>query len=89
MLELVELSEAGARYPRQLSGGQQQRVALARAVVFEPEVLLMDEPLGALDRRLREHMQVELRALQRRLGITTLSVTHDQEEAMACPTRLS
>lgn len=82
-LEMVRLGDAGGRYPRQLSGGQQQRVALARALVFEPHVLLMDEPLGALDRKLREHMQVELRALQQRLGITTLSVTHDQEEAMA------
>jgi putative spermidine/putrescine transport system ATP-binding protein len=70
------------RYPRQLSGGQQQRVALARAIVFEPPVLLMDEPLGALDKRLREEMQVELRHLQRELGITTVSVTHDQVEAL-------
>lgn len=82
-LELIQLSALGDRFPRQLSGGQQQRVALARAVVFEPRVLLMDEPLGALDRKLREEMQIELRDFQKRLGITTLSVTHDQDEAMA------
>ena len=81
-LELVRLQRFEQRYPRQLSGGQQQRVALARAVVFEPPVLLMDEPLGALDKRLRETMQVEIRHLQRQLGITTLSVTHDQVEAL-------
>ena len=72
-----------ARYPHQLSGGQQQRIALARALVFEPQILLMDEPLGALDSKLREQMQVELRKFQQTLGITTLYVTHDQEEAMA------
>jgi spermidine/putrescine ABC transporter ATP-binding subunit len=81
-LELVRLHGFADRYPRQLSGGQQQRVALARAIVFEPPVLLMDEPLGALDKRLREDMQVELRHLQRQLGITTVSVTHDQVEAL-------
>jgi spermidine/putrescine ABC transporter ATP-binding subunit len=81
-LELVKLAGYGDRYPRQLSGGQQQRVALARAIVFEPSVLLLDEPLGALDKMLREEMQVELRELQRRLGITTVFVTHDQEEAL-------
>ena len=81
-LELVRLDGFADRYPRQLSGGQQQRVALARAIVFEPPVLLMDEPLGALDKRLREDMQVELRHLQRELGITTVSVTHDQVEAL-------
>lgn len=81
-LELVQLPAVGSRHPRQLSGGQQQRVAVARALVFEPKVLLMDEPLGALDRKLREQMQVELRSLQQKLGITTLYVTHDQEEAM-------
>jgi len=81
-LELVRLQGYGDRYPRQLSGGQQQRVALARAIVFEPPVLLMDEPLGALDKRLREVMQVEVRHLQRELGITTVSVTHDQVEAL-------
>jgi putative spermidine/putrescine transport system ATP-binding protein len=81
-LSLVRLQGFESRYPRQLSGGQQQRVALARAIVFEPPVLLMDEPLGALDKRLRELMQVELRHLQRQLGITTVSVTHDQTEAL-------
>jgi len=81
-LDLVRLHGFADRHPRQLSGGQQQRVALARAIVFEPPVLLMDEPLGALDKRLREDMQVELRHLQRELGITTVSVTHDQVEAL-------
>ncbi len=81
-LGLVRLEGLAGRYPRQLSGGQQQRVALARAIVFEPPVLLMDEPLGALDKRLREDMQVEIRHLQRELGITTVSVTHDQVEAL-------
>ena len=82
-LALVGLAELAARRPRQLSGGQQQRVALARALVIEPDILLLDEPLGALDRRLRLHMQTELKALQQRLGVTTLLVTHDQEEALA------
>jgi putative spermidine/putrescine transport system ATP-binding protein len=81
-LELVRLTGFEGRYPKQLSGGQQQRVALARAIVFEPPLLLMDEPLGALDKRLRELMQVEVRHLQRQLGITTVSVTHDQVEAL-------
>jgi putative spermidine/putrescine transport system ATP-binding protein len=81
-LGLVRLGGFESRYPRQLSGGQQQRVALARAIVFEPPVLLMDEPLGALDKRLREAMQVEIRHLQKELAITTVSVTHDQVEAL-------
>ena len=81
-LELVKLEALGDRYPRQLSGGQQQRVALARAIVVKPAVLLLDEPLGALDKLLREEMQVELRSLQQRLGITAVFVTHDQEEAL-------
>jgi spermidine/putrescine ABC transporter ATP-binding subunit len=81
-LTLVRLEGFEKRYPKQLSGGQQQRVALARAIVFEPAVLLMDEPLGALDKRLREAMQNELRELQKTLGITTISVTHDQIEAL-------
>ncbi|MBL8697642.1 MAG: ABC transporter ATP-binding protein [Alphaproteobacteria bacterium] len=81
-LDLVRLGDFGERFPAQLSGGQQQRVALARALVIEPAVLLLDEPLGALDKGLRESMQVELRALQRRLGVTTVMVTHDQDEAL-------
>ncbi len=81
-LELVKLDALADRYPRQLSGGQQQRVALARAIVVKPAVLLLDEPLGALDKMLREQMQVELRNLQQRLGITAVFVTHDQEEAL-------
>lgn len=81
-LDLVELGRFADRYPRQLSGGQQQRVALARAVVFEPDVLLLDEPLSALDKMLREQMQVEIRHLQQRLNMTTVFVTHDQEEAL-------
>jgi putative spermidine/putrescine transport system ATP-binding protein len=81
-LDLVQLGALGARTPAQLSGGQQQRVALARALVIEPAMLLLDEPLGALDKSLREDMQVELRALQQRLGLTTIMVTHDQDEAL-------
>jgi putative spermidine/putrescine transport system ATP-binding protein/spermidine/putrescine transport system ATP-binding protein len=81
-LELVRLNDFGGRAPSQLSGGQQQRVALARAIVIAPAVLLLDEPLGALDKALRENMQVELRSLQRRLGVTTILVTHDQDEAL-------
>ncbi len=82
MLDLVQLAGRGDMYPRQLSGGQQQRIALARSLVLDPRVLLLDEPLGALDKSLRESMQFEIRAMQQRLGITTLLVTHDQEEAM-------
>jgi putative spermidine/putrescine transport system ATP-binding protein len=81
-VRLVQLSGYEERMPSQLSGGQQQRVALARAVVVEPALLLLDEPLGALDKSLRQEMQVELRSLQRRLGITTVMVTHDQDEAL-------
>ncbi|PHK93128.1 polyamine ABC transporter ATP-binding protein [Pseudoroseomonas rhizosphaerae] len=87
-LARVRLGGFGARKPAQLSGGQQQRVALARALVFEPDILLLDEPLGALDRKLREEVQVELKSLQRDLGITTLLVTHDQEEALSLSDRL-
>jgi iron(III) transport system ATP-binding protein len=82
-LRLMEMESFGARPATALSGGQQQRVAIARALVFEPRVLLMDEPLSNLDAKLREQMRVELRALQQKLGITTVYVTHDQEEAMA------
>jgi len=87
-LELVGLKGLENRLPRQLSGGQQQRAALARALVFRPAVLLMDEPLGALDKKLREQMQFEIKAIQRRLGITVLYVTHDQEEAMYMSDRI-
>jgi len=88
-LELVGLSEYGARRPNQLSGGQQQRVALARTVVIEPQVLLLDEPLSNLDKKLRVTMRQELLALQRKLGITTIFVTHDQEEAMTTADRMA
>jgi putative spermidine/putrescine transport system ATP-binding protein/spermidine/putrescine transport system ATP-binding protein len=81
-LDLVQLPGFEDRVPQQLSGGQQQRVALARALVIEPAVLLLDEPFGALDKKLREGMQIELRQLQQRLGITTIFVTHDQDEAL-------
>jgi len=87
-LDLVQLSRYGDRLPAQLSGGQQQRVALARAIVIAPAMLLLDEPLGALDKGLRESMQVELRALQHRLGITTVMVTHDQDEALTMADRI-
>ncbi|MBP1845750.1 putative spermidine/putrescine transport system ATP-binding protein/spermidine/putrescine transport system ATP-binding protein [Rhizobium petrolearium] len=89
VLDLVALGKFADRYPRQLSGGQQQRVALARAVVFEPDVLLLDEPLSALDKMLREQMQVEIRQLQHRLGMTTVFVTHDQEEALTMSDRVA
>jgi len=88
-LEMVSLSTMGDRRPGQLSGGQQQRVALARAIVIEPRVLLCDEPLAALDKKLRQQMQFELKELQKTLGITTLFVTHDQEEAMAMSDRIA
>ena len=82
MLTLVQLSHLGARYPRQLSGGQQQRVAMARALVSAPRLLLMDEPLGALDKKLREQMQAEIRRIHRSVGTTVVYVTHDQSEAL-------
>jgi len=88
-LARVNLHELGDRYATQLSGGQQQRVAVARALVYEPAVLLMDEPLGALDRKLREHMQIELRQLQQDLRISCIYVTHDQEEALTMSDRIA
>ena len=87
-LGLVDLAALGARYPRELSGGQQQRVALARALVIEPDVLLLDEPLSNLDAKLREQLREDIRALQRRLGMTAIYVTHDQAEAMALADRV-
>ncbi len=88
-LALVHLAGLEDRYPRQLSGGQQQRVALARAIVVRPAVLLLDEPLGSLDKKLREEMQVELRQLQQAIGITAVFVTHDQEEALTLSDRVA
>jgi spermidine/putrescine transport system ATP-binding protein len=88
-LELVGLSGMGTRKPKQLSGGQQQRVALARALVNEPPILLLDEPLGALDLKLRKQMQMELKSLQKKLGITFIYVTHDQEEALTMSDRIA
>ncbi len=88
-LDRVRLGPLGDRRPSQLSGGQQQRVALARALVFEPRVILLDEPLGALDKNLREEMQLELRALHRRLGLTFVFVTHDQSEALTMSDRIA
>ncbi|TIV88749.1 MAG: ATP-binding cassette domain-containing protein, partial [Mesorhizobium sp.] len=87
-LDLVQLGEYGGRMPHELSGGQQQRVALARALVFRPGVILMDEPLGALDKQLREHMQLELKRLQKSLGTTMVFVTHDQSEALTMSDRI-
>ena len=88
VLALVHLEAYGDRRPDQLSGGQQQRVALARAVVFEPKLLLLDEPLGALDKRLRESLQLELRRIHRELGVTIIFVTHDQDEALTLSDRI-
>jgi ABC-type Fe3+/spermidine/putrescine transport system ATPase subunit len=89
MLELVELPEFGDRYPEQLSGGQQQRIALARALAPSPDVLLLDEPLASLDKKLRENMQVELRRIQQKVGITTILVTHNQQEALTMSDRVA
>ena len=89
MLELVRLGGFGKRKPHELSGGQQQRVALARALILSPDVLLLDEPLGALDAKLRRELQVELKSIQREVGITFLYVTHDQEEALTMSDRLA
>jgi putative spermidine/putrescine transport system ATP-binding protein len=88
MLDLVGLQGFGQRHPKELSGGQQQRVALARALVFGPSLLLLDEPLGALDKNLREQMQIEIKRIQRALGVTTIFVTHDQSEAMSMSDRI-
>jgi spermidine/putrescine ABC transporter ATP-binding subunit len=88
-LEKVKLPGFERRYPKQLSGGQQQRIALARALVFDPPLLLMDEPLGALDKKLREYMQLEIKSLQRDLKITTIYVTHDQGEALTMSNRIA
>jgi ABC-type Fe3+/spermidine/putrescine transport system ATPase subunit len=88
-LHLVRLEDFADRYPAQLSGGQRQRVALARAVVINPEILLLDEPLGALDLKLREELQIEIKRIQSKLGITTLFVTHDQGEALSISTRIA
>jgi ABC-type Fe3+/spermidine/putrescine transport system ATPase subunit len=89
ILALVGLSRFADRYPRELSGGQQQRVALARGLVFNPDVLLLDEPLGALDKNLREQMQVEIKRIHREVGITMIYVTHDQTEAMTMSDRVA
>ena len=88
MLALIRMEEFAGRFQSELSGGQQQRVALARALAYEPRVLLMDEPLGALDQRLREDMQREFARIQKALGITTIFVTHDQHEAMVLADRI-
>ena len=88
VLEIVQLPHVASRLPRELSGGQQQRIALARCMVYSPSIILMDEPLGALDRQLRDQMQLEIKDLHARLGITALYVTHDQEEAMAMSDRI-
>lgn len=88
-LDLVRLSHLADRRPSQLSGGQQQRIALSRALVYEPKVVLMDEPLSALDKQLREHMQLEIRALHRELGLTVIFVTHDQGEALTMSDRVA
>ena len=87
-LDIVRLPQVAERLPRELSGGQQQRIALARCMVYRPSIILMDEPLGALDRQLRDQMQLEIKSLHRQLGITVLYVTHDQDEAMAMSDRI-
>ena len=88
-LDMVQMREFGNRRPAQLSGGQQQRIALARSLVFEPDLVLMDEPLGALDKQLREHMQYEIKHLHERLGVTVVYVTHDQSEALTMSDRVA
>lgn len=87
-LEMIRLPHIAQRYPKELSGGQQQRVALARCMVYRPSIILMDEPLGALDKKLREHMQLEIKRIHRELGATIIYVTHDQEEAMTMSDRI-
>jgi putative spermidine/putrescine transport system ATP-binding protein len=87
-LEMVRLPQVGDRLPKELSGGQQQRIALARCLVYDPAIILMDEPLGALDKKLREHMQIEIKRIHRRTGTTILYVTHDQEEALSMSDRI-
>ncbi|AKM31558.1 spermidine/putrescine ABC transporter ATP-binding protein [Pandoraea faecigallinarum] len=87
-LEMVHLPHVAQRYPRELSGGQQQRIALARCMVYRPSIILMDEPLGALDKKLRDHMQLEIKRIHRELGTTIVYVTHDQEEAMTMSDRI-
>ena len=89
VLDMVHLSQFGDRRPGQLSGGQQQRIALARALVFEPDLVLMDEPLGALDKQLREHMQYEIKHIHENLGVTVVYVTHDQSEALTMSNRIA
>src|SRR5205807_4793272 len=88
-LEAVRMSGLDGRYPRQLSGGQQQRIALARALVYRPSLLLMDEPLGALDKKLREQLQLEIKRVHRERAISVLYVTHDQEEALTMSDRIA
>jgi putative spermidine/putrescine transport system ATP-binding protein len=88
VLDIIKLPQVAGRLPRELSGGQQQRIALARCIVYSPSIVLMDEPLGALDKNLRDHMQMEIKRLHAELGITVLYVTHDQEEAMAMSDRI-
>ena len=88
-LGIVRLEGLAGRFPRQLSGGQQQRVALARALVYRPPVLLMDEPLGALDKKLREELQIEIKHIQSQLGLTVIYVTHDQSEALTMSDRIA
>ena len=89
MLALVHMTEFAKRKPRQLSGGQQQRIALARCLAIDPKVLLLDEPFGALDKNLRLDMQIEVKRLQRESGVTTILVTHDQEEALSMADRIA
>jgi putative spermidine/putrescine transport system ATP-binding protein len=88
VLDMVKLGHVAERYPRELSGGQQQRIALARSFVYEPSIILMDEPLGALDKKLRDHLQLEIKHLHEQLGVTIMYVTHDQEEAMVMSDRI-